>query len=96
MRSGSQCPFEILHLPHSGRGSQQLLISETSWPKYFDLDFLYLSIDMNNPPHFATICEQDGFHAEIILSQTGFKAKHMFWELCGIPLRNRILLYFKC
>ncbi len=25
----SQCPFDILHLPHSGRGSQQLLLSRT-------------------------------------------------------------------
>ncbi len=29
VRSGSQCPFDMLHLPNSGRGSQQLLLSRT-------------------------------------------------------------------
>ena len=31
VRCGSQCPFEMLHLPHSGRGSQQLLLSMTHY-----------------------------------------------------------------
>ncbi len=31
MRYGSQCPFEIFHLPHSGRRSQQLLLSRTDY-----------------------------------------------------------------
>ncbi len=29
VRWRSQCPFAILHLPHSGTGSQQLLLSKT-------------------------------------------------------------------
>ncbi len=36
VRSGSQFPVEIVHLPHSGRGSQQLLLSRTD---YFVLNF---------------------------------------------------------
>ncbi len=61
--------------------AEKIKKQSTGWPgkkinQQVGKDLIYIKI------RFATICEQDGLHAQIqsiILSQTGFKAKHIFW-----------------
>ena len=87
------------------RGGQNFLVNEL-WGahKLFGRIFLSLyvmalfTIQCLNR-RFATICEQDGLHAEILVNYLitdRFQSEAHFWLLYGIPLSNRILLYLKC
>ncbi len=83
----SQCPFDIFHLPHSGRGSQQLLLSRTDT---FDLVILCLKVW-----NLVLVCE-NGLRSTLYPVKPSLKRELSFFPGRGaVCLRRPVIDFFQ-